>query len=176
MGWLIGGGLALLAVGGLLGAFMALFGLGFWEGFSGSFGTSGIAVTYGPAGDLSAFDLAVGSCAMGHPDDIDAIEQTDAVSCEESHGMETFARVEPPSLGEESPLAWTRDDLSRFADEACLVSFEAYVGETYDNSQFDYYAVIPSEPMWASGTKTIHCLLFDFDGNAIDGSARLSHR
>ena len=51
------------------------------------------------------------------------------------------------------------DDLDLFADDACFLAFEAYVGTSYDNSDLDYAAAAPNVAAWKAGDRRIWCLV-----------------
>lgn len=174
VGWLIGGVTAAfilgMLVGGLAGFLAGDNSVGIDEGFE----EGPLVLTYGIAGDLDGFDIAVGACAEGHPEDLDTITSGDAVACEGEHGMEAFATFAAPVIGEDAVIRYSEDDISHFADGGCYLAFESYVGRSFEDSQFDFYAVVPSHDTWASGSNAIHCVLVDVDGQPLRGSARNS--
>ena len=55
--------------------------------------------------------------------------------------------------------------------EVCLGEFEGYVGRELEVSALDFYRLWPEQGLWDSGTRIGECLLFDFDGGQLTGSA-----
>jgi hypothetical protein len=172
--FLVLGGLAMLAVGGIAGAAITFVGMGAAETISEEFGAAEV-VTYGTDGDLRTFALGAGQCAAQDLYEAHAFEEGASVPCEARHAIEHYATVEPPALSGDGGR-FARGDLANFADSACYLAFEPYVGLVYADSDFDYLPVIPSEPAWEEGTRTVHCVLFDYDGGSSTGSANGSRR
>ena len=173
--FLVLGGLALLVLGGAGGAFATFLGLAAAEGFDSAFRGSGSVVTYGPGGDLAAFALGPGQCGATDLHETPSYDEGDAVPCEQRHAIEHYAKVEPPTLSGDAGR-FARGDLADFADGACYLAFEPYVGLVYADSDFDYHAVVPSEAAWNAGTRTVHCVLFEYDGSSTTGRANRSAR
>ena len=172
--FLVLGGLALLLVGGAGGALVTFLGLGAAEAFAG-FGSHADVTTYGPDGDLATFALGPGQCAAADVHEAHSYAEGDVVPCERRHAVEHYARVEPPTLSGEGGR-FARGDLADFADGACYLAFAPYVGLDYADSDFDYHAVVPSEAAWDQGVRTVHCVLFEYDGSSTTGRAHGSGR
>jgi hypothetical protein len=172
--FLVLGGLAMLGLGGVVGAAVTFLAVGAAEAIGEEFGSSEV-VTYGPDGDLRTFGLGAGQCAAQDLFEAHAFEEGDHVPCEARHAIEHYATVEPPTLSGDGGR-FARGDLANFADSACYLAFEPYVGLVYADSDFDYLAVVPSEVAWDEGTRTVHCVLFEYDGSSSTGSANGSRR
>jgi hypothetical protein len=167
------GALLFLFVGGLGGVILTLAGQELaGNGRGGTSGdTSASAVTYGDRGDLATIDLAPGQCARPHVDDATTLDATTAVDCAAEHATEVYATAEVPTIGGDLAYPVNRDDLAAYADDACYLAFEPYVGATYDDSSFDYVAVLPSPQAWTAGERTVFCVLAPYDTDTTTGSA-----
>jgi hypothetical protein len=174
--FLVLGGLALLLLGGATGAIVTFVATRAAERVGEAFDDFPTEVTtYGAGGDLAAFSLGPGQCAAADVFEASGYPEGSAVACEARHAVEHYASVEPPALGAPG-AAFDRADLDDFGDSACYLAFEPYVGLGYEDSDFDYATVVPSESAWAGGTRTIHCLLYEYDGGSSTGSAHASGR
>jgi hypothetical protein len=174
--FLILGGLALLVLGGATGALVTFVAIHAVDTLDETFDTADVT-TYGDGGDLTTFGLARGQCATEDVFESHGYGEGDAVACEASHAVEHYASTEPPDLaGEGDAGTFSADDLAAFADAACYLAFEPYVGLAYADSAYDYTAVVPSAEAWDAGTRTVHCVLYEFDGGTSTGSAKLSRR
>ncbi|MEA3077149.1 MAG: hypothetical protein QOF60_2057 [Actinomycetota bacterium] len=131
--------------------------------------------TYGPGGDLEAFALAPGQCGPADLDDVAAIPEGTNVDCTSEHIIEAYATLQPPGPAAEPTAAFEHDDLAGFADQACYVAFAPYVKTAYADSDLDYLPVMPSRQAWSAGARTITCVLFHYDGNALTETARDSN-
>ena len=125
--------------------------------------------TVGPGGDLEAFEGSVGECFAGS-----AGAPGPRVDCNAPHGLEVFAIATAPLEGVSVPPA--EPELSWFADDACLMAFEPYVGASYEASVLDYTPLVPSATAWDGGARTVRCVLYDMDGAQLDRSARNSRQ
>lgn len=172
--FLVLGGLGLLVVGGIAGAIVTFVGVNAAGVIEDEFGAADV-VTYGADGDLRTFALGAGQCAAEDLFEAHAFEEGDSVPCAARHAVEHYAMVEPPTLSADGGR-FARGDLANFADSACYLAFEPYVGLVYADSDFDYLAVVPSADAWDSGTRTVHCVLFEYDGSSSTGTANGSGR
>ena len=172
--FLVLGGLALLVIGGIAGAGITFVGVNAAGVIEDEFGAAEV-VTYGDDGDLRTFALGAGQCAAEDLFEAHAYEEGAHVPCEARHAVEHYATVEPPDLSGDGGR-FARGDLANFADSACYLAFEPYVGLVYADSDFDYLAVVPSADAWDGGTRTVHCVLFQYDGSSSTGTANGSRR
>ena len=163
----------MLLLGGLLGALVTLVGVGVAESFAEDFAAD--VTTYGSGGDLAVFSIGAGQCARQDVFEAHTYPEGSAVSCDENHAIENYAEVEPPTVSGDVGGFLTHD-LANFADAACYLAFEPYVGLDYDSSDFDYLAIVPSADAWDEGARTVHCVLFEYDGSTSSGTANGSAR
>jgi hypothetical protein len=113
-------------------------------------------------------DLNVGDCIVETDWDGQlAGGGVEVVDCAEEHTDELFAVVAHDDTafpGEEEILT--------LADDACQQAFEGYVGASYQESDYDFSYIAPSEDTWKAGDRESLCFLFDFEGDPLTGSAK----
>lgn len=183
-GWVpvIGGAVAgvlfavvFLRTGHLLGAITAHAVVNGTYVVLGLLAVTGSVLTAGPDGDVAAFDLPVGACALAPWSDGDAPEGVREVACDEPHDLEVAWRGEVPGGPWEGTTP--RDDaVVALAVERCIRAFEAYVGADWASSRFDQVAVLPDGTRWAAGERHLLCLVVSYDDAALVGSTRDSGR
>ena len=61
------------------------------------------------------------------------------------------------------------------SDAGCLAQFDAFVGLAYDSSTLDFYEYRPSEESWASGDRTVSCVIWDPAGQVTGSLAGAAH-
>jgi hypothetical protein len=167
------GALLLLFVGGLGGVILTLAGQELTGDGGGDGTTAADAFTYGAKGDVGTIDLAPGQCARPDADDASSLDGSTIVDCAEAHGSEVYATADVPTFGGgDTAREFDRDDLATYADDACYLAFAPYVGQTYDDSSYDYVAAIPSEDAWSDGDRAIFCIVTPYDTDTTTGSAR----
>mgnify|MGYP000847578655 CR=1 FL=1 len=110
---------------------------------------------------------AVGSCLVPSPHATDLLDAAHIGSCASSHRSEVVGVVAIPS--QRMPTA---DDIDYYADGACLLAFQEYVGSTYEDSILDYFAVRPSEAAWRAGDRRLFCVADTTDAPAGTGSVK----
>lgn len=133
-------------------------------------------LTYGPGGSIAQFELQAGQCADGEVKAGRSYPTAKALACSGRHDFEVYETASTP--GPDVADAGYPDprDLAAFADDHCLLAFEAYVGSSIDDSDLDYVGVVPSRDAWEAGDHTVACALWQVDGDRLSGSARDSHR
>jgi hypothetical protein len=167
-------------VAAITGAVAGLL-LGLVIGAGGVFvlGVSGVLdpkpLTYGPGGSMARFDLQAGQCANGKVESGQSYPAAVAVSCTGGHDFEVYETASTPGPGVAAARYPDPRDLAAFADDHCLLAFEAYVGSSIDDSDLDYAGVVPSREAWDAGDRTVACALWQIDGDQLTGSARDSH-
>lgn len=110
----------------------------------------------------------VAECLRPGPGSAVVTSRTSVVDCDESHGAEVAAVTEAPG-GEQRPSS---EDLGAYADGACLLAFESYVGADFDDSVLDYWALVPDEDAWKRGDRSVWCLVDTTDGHGDDGTVK----
>ena len=143
-----------LAIGGFIAA-------GVWTLLIGAFVIAGLsgAFDYERSGNLA--DIAsteVGSCLNDDPPLV--------TDCAAPHDFEVYysAAIPEPS--------WPGvDDLDSAADDICYDEFEGYVGESYEDSGYDYTFFAPSRSEWSAGRHTVVCVITP-EGRYLTGSVK----
>lgn len=156
--------------------------LGLVIGGAGVFllGTSGLLdpkpLTYGPGGSMGRFDLQAGQCANGQVDSGRSYPASATVACGAAHDFEVYETASTPGpVGADARYPDPRD-LGAFADDHCLLAFEAYVGSNINDSDLDFAGVVPSRDAWYAGARTVACALWQINGDRLTGSVRNTHR
>jgi F0F1-type ATP synthase membrane subunit c/vacuolar-type H+-ATPase subunit K len=112
--------------------------------------------------------LQVGECVqVDTPRDKGQAETVDVVPCSQPHDEEVFAIV--PLGGQSLPAS---AELELLADQACAARFRAYVGVALRASRLDFGWWAPSKESWASGDRTVVCVLENADASRLVGSMR----
>jgi hypothetical protein len=111
---------------------------------------------------------AVGDCLENGPRSVDLADRGEVVDCGESHGAEVIGVASMPDT--QLPPGDTNVDF--FADGACRLAFEDYVGADYDSSALFFGAVVPSSRAWEEGDRRVFCLLDSSGYRDGRGSAR----
>ena len=96
------------------------------------------------------------------------IDDFDTVGCDEAHQNEVF-------------FVYDADDADEFPgtealheagmDRCTREPFDEYVGESYEDSKFEVFTVVPSEESWGNGDREVVCALYDPEDNSETGSA-----
>lgn len=125
---------------------------------------------------VDAFDIAVGDCIV-YPEEqaaeqsaetTEAPSEIETVSCEQPHDSEVYTVFDLPDgdfPGDEEVMA--------AADERCAGDFEAFVGNSYDNSILDIEYFFPSEESWSfDGDREVACMVYHLEGEQLTGSVK----
>lgn len=108
-----------------------------------------------PAKSLSVFQLRVGQC-LNPPAKVEAqVSTLGIVSCKAPHTEQVFALL-ADHAGDDYPGA---TKLETFANAECLQQFDGFVGVPYQQSSLFYTYLLPSVRSWASGDRTVTCLV-----------------
>ncbi|WP_188584370.1 CPBP family glutamic-type intramembrane protease [Egicoccus halophilus] len=133
-------------------------------------------VEVGPDAPVTAFELAVGDCAPGLPDEADdpawpqrwgAAEQVD---CERPHDLEVYLRE--PLEPQDDAAGVDPDEV----DTRCYDAFAPYVGRDWETSALDYLVLVPNATAYASGQRELVCVLHEVERDPLEGSMRGSGR
>jgi hypothetical protein len=111
--------------------------------------------------------LSVGDCFDDPSETGETIDSVPVVPCDQPHHNETYDLFE--LSGDEYPGDRQVDEL---ASEGCLASFEAYVGERYEDSELEFSHVTPTEEAWDEGQREVICFVYLPTGEKLTGSVR----
>jgi len=125
---------------------------------------------------VDAFDIEAGDCIV-YPEETDAeqsTETTDApseietVSCDQAHDSEVYTVFDLPDGDVPGD-----DEVVAAADERCGADFEAFVGNSYENSVLDIEYFFPSEESWSfDNDREVACMVYHVEGEQLTGSAK----
>ena len=108
-------------------------------------------------------EVGVGAC-FDDPDTA-IVTELELVDCFEPHDNEIFAELFM------TETVFPGDDVvAKFAFDACLPEFEAYVGQTYADSSLDYFYFGPTQQSWGDGDRGVQCVLYSADFTKLTGS------
>lgn len=93
-----------------------------------------------------------------------------AVPCDESHMFELYADIDVPESQLPAGEYPGDEAIWEAADAVCLPAFEAYVGESYEDSFLEFWYYTPTEISWKYDDRRVLCVLGDEDGR-VTGSA-----
>jgi hypothetical protein len=120
-------------------------------------------------GEVGAFDIQEGDC-FNTPTQADVFE-VEAVPCDEPHDDEAYAFVTIDGN------VWPGDDaVGDMSFDLCLGEFASYVGAPFDVSELTFYPLTPTESSWDLGDRESICVLFQMDGEKLEGSMQGSAR
>lgn len=113
------------------------------------------------------FSITVGDCTNDGSDATSGTVSTvAAVPCADPHDNEVYYAEDLPDP--EFPGA---DAVIDAADTICYDAFAGFVGLDYESSRYGYYALYPTEQSWATGDREVLCLVYDYSGGQLTGSA-----
>lgn len=119
------------------------------------------------AEEINVFSVELGDCLAESVVDGAVVFDVEKVPCEGEHLLEVyyvFDMADGPFPGD--------DAVAAEADLACYEAFEPFVGIEYESSIYGYSYFHPTADSWASlGDREIQCLLNDFEGGMLIGSA-----
>ena len=98
-----------------------------------------------------------GECALGEPDSVTTYDASSVVPCDEPHDVEVYASVDVPIP--EGGMRPSDEDLAFLGDDLCWAAFAPYTGVAWEDTPLDYVPLVPGGRAWASGDRTVHCLL-----------------
>ena len=101
--------------------------------------------------------LSQGECALGEPDSVTTYDASSVVPCDEPHDVEVYASVDVPIP--EGGMRPSDEDLAFLGDDLCWAAFAPYTGVAWEDTPLDYLPLVPGGRAWASGDRTVHCLL-----------------
>jgi Septum formation len=107
--------------------------------------------TVANAGTLSVDDLQVGDC---FDSDDEEVSEVDARPCADPHQYEVFAV--------EDYEADAYPSVDAVFDDICIPAFEAYVGQSWLDSELYATVLHPAEEAWNDGDHEFICFLHEF--------------
>lgn len=117
------------------------------------------------AGTMSVADLRTGDCFnLG---DVEVVSDVEGVPCGQAHAYEVFHVFE-----RETPAYPTDAEFEAIFLDACMPSFEAYVGIPYESSEIIASMLTPTAGSFADGDRDYICYLFEMGNDALTGSQR----
>ncbi len=115
--------------------------------------------------------LRAGLCFDATPPTVGAAITRDDISpidCAQPHHYELFATLVHPA-SRESPFP-PPEALFGYASDQCLLRFESYVGQVYQESSLDIVPVEPDKRAWDAGDRELACAAFRTDLEPLIGS------
>lgn len=117
-------------------------------------------------------ELAVGDC-LQEPTEEDLLAVR-VVDCSGGHGGELIHHIHPGDPGEYPgvPVEYPGDAAEDWLDveEQCIPALESYVGEAYEDSEWDFGTLIPTRQAWAMGDRSVQCILVHMEAATWSGS------
>lgn len=115
-------------------------------------------------------DLPIGSCFSAL--DVDLMQtafdaDVDVVDCNWSHEAEVYASYSFDAAAEFPGVNEAREVVATHCDE----TFEDYVGNPITFSSLFVWPILPTRAEWDAGSRTAVCVLIDFNGDDLRGSA-----
>ena len=165
----------------LVAAFLLwVTGAGIWEGSTGTAKTSSSAsgatgrdsnsststsgTTSTSPRTVDSADLKVGQCTkIG---DATSVMLVPVVPCLQAHTEEVFG------IGQATESTFSQSSVVSQAEDICLDAFRSYVGTDIANTALTFSYIFPTAETWASGERTITCLLQQSGGAPTTGSYR----
>ena len=122
-------------------------------------------------GQIDAFSMRVGDCFNDSQEFFGSGEEIQNVAglpCSQPHDNEVYAVFDVS-------LASFPGDEAMFgvATDECLKYFNGFVGETYENSVLDLFAMYPTSESWSRmGDREVVCAVYHIDGEKLTGSVK----
>lgn len=128
-----------------------------------------------PGGTTSVFDVAVGTCAQAPRVPKAEVTTIEVVDCATPHDLEAYAQPQyqatDPAATDPAEFPGQRE-LDSFAQGACAQEFEAYVGQSYADSDLQFTYLLPSARSWEDpGRRYVLCFLRSAE-RSIQGSLK----
>jgi hypothetical protein len=121
-------------------------------------------------GGVGAFVIQNGDCIIIPSNDL--VQSVEGVPCSQSHDAEAYYLFDLADGSYPGP-----DWVSESGLNGCLGAFPAFVGISYDRSEFDVFWLEPTEDSWNElDDREIVCMVTALDGSSLTGSMRGSGR
>jgi hypothetical protein len=111
--------------------------------------------------------LEVGACLNGVAEG-QVIVSLDPVPCTTAHDNEVVGSATHPDAATYPGQA----ALETFAATPCISAFNAYVGSDFQTSSLAMLPILPTETTWATGDRTIACVVLSSDGTKLTSSVK----
>lgn len=122
------------------------------------------------ASDADAFSIRVGDCLESMDWGGGEMSTVPVIPCAEPHESEVYAAVDLPDG--DFPGAEAVDTQS---GEFCYGEFQGFVGVAWEDSEFEYGYLAPTEQSWGQGDREVLCVVWDPAGltsGTLAGAAR----
>jgi hypothetical protein len=107
------------------------------------------------SGDLTAADLRVGDCFDLKDPSAEEIDKVNALPCGQEHEYELFFTGSMPTGDYPADPAF-----ESYVETNCVPAFEAYLGRSYQTSEYDFFWLVPTSAAWGDGDRSIQCAAF----------------
>lgn len=123
------------------------------------------------SGQESAFQMQVGDCFMDD-NSMGEISDVPVVPCADAHHNEVYYTADLE--GKEWP---GEDAISERANQMCYDQFAGFVGVAYEESEIDFFPIMPSEGSWVEmNDREIVCSVWDSTAETVTGSLKGANR
>jgi len=118
------------------------------------------------AGSVDAFEVRVGDCFDDGAFESTEVSELPGVPCTEPHDNEIYATFD--LTGEK----WLGDErVQELAFQGCFSRFADAIGQSYEESKYDYTAIYPSEGSWKRvNDREVVCVGYDMRYEKLTGS------
>ncbi|VEG29077.1 Uncharacterised protein [Actinomyces howellii] len=115
--------------------------------------------------DTSALDLKVGDCFNDEGTSGTSVTSVPTIDCNAPHTYEVYYEEDLTTSS-----APTGTEVDALGTEICEPAFETFVGIDYASSVYMYSYLYPSADTWATGDRTVTCVISSTDGSQLTGS------
>lgn len=115
----------------------------------------------GPGREVSAFELAPGSCLVPPEKIAPELAGVRVVPCDTPHPQEVYdtVRYDASDAADPAPVYPGDELLSSFAEAQCARRYRAYVGVPYAQSDLLLTYLLPSARSWHGGDRSVVCVV-----------------
>ena len=105
-------------------------------------------------GELGVFAVQEGDC-VNWPDSADGVSSFESVACDVAHDAEIYELFDIAETDEFPGTTIVESE----AEQGCLDAFEPFIGIDYQQSQWFFTFLAPSEGTWDAGDREVICLV-----------------
>ena len=118
--------------------------------------------------------MAVGQCFDEVADEGAQPFAVASLRCEDPHTFEAYLRADLQSAAASGKGAPYPGELTvaNAAEEQCAASFEAFMGLSWEASDYEIRSWWPMQQAWEGGDRSILCAVYRVTGGTTIGSAR----